>query len=164
MMTYIILIGLMILIAIVLGRQLWTRHTLKDIGVKSLESFHTQWLGIAVIWLVASAIFGFNYLTKLYTDGTHNTLYLAIAIFYAYVGFVYVVDGMMKDILTKEFILTSKGKISWSDVRDVRFISDAETPHIVYLEVYSTKVTLLMKFRIEDRTKIETIISDKFDV
>ncbi len=164
MMTYIIIIGLMILVTTVFSRQLWIRHTVKDMGVKSLESFHTQWLGIAVIWFVASAIFGFNYLTKLYMNGAHNTFYLVIAIFYAYIGFVYVVDGMMKDILTKEFILTSKGKILWSDVRDVRFVSDAETPHIVYLEVYSIKVTLLMKFRIEDRKKIETIISEKIDV
>lgn len=133
---------------------------LKKSGIQSIESYHNQWLGLSILWFVASGFFALAYhRSKLNLSGDMSQLY--ISLFYLLIAIVYVLRAFSKDIVTIDYIWTSKGKILWKDVRTYRFV-EVDNPDYVYLEVESKGKTIIMKFLKSDQVKIQCLIESVY--
>lgn len=154
MKTLLIILTCMLLIFQIRERLLIKK--LKKDGMQSIESYHSQWLGLSVLWFLASGFFALAYHRSTLNAGG-ETSQLHVSLFYLLIGLIYVLRAFSKDIVARDYLWTSKGKILWKDVRTYRFIED-DNPDFVYLEVESKGKTIVMKFLQRDQSQIESLI------
>jgi hypothetical protein len=154
MKTLLIILTCMLLIFQIRERLLIKK--LKKDGMQSIESYHSQWLGLSVLWFLASSFFALAYHRSTLNAGG-DTRQLHVSLFYLVIGLIYVLRAFNKDIVARDYLWTSKGKILWKDVRTYRFIED-DNPDFVYLEVESKGKTIVMKFLQRDQSQIESLI------
>lgn len=162
MKIIIIILSSLLIIFQIKGR--YTLRKLKKIGVQSIESYHSQWLGQSILWFVASGYFLLDYYYfKLNTYIGRIQLYLSL--FYLLIAMTYVLRAFQKDIIGREYLWTSKRKIYWKDVRTYRFVED-KNPNHIYLEVESKGKVIVMKFLKKEQPQIQSLIDsvyEKFD-
>ncbi len=157
-MKVILIITALIVIAVLFKEQ-WKKHKIKGPSYKATESYHLQWLGVSLLWFIASVLFGLSYLSSTIDVLDPETLQRDIALFYFFIALVYVNRGITKDIICHECLWTSRGRIMWCDVRSCRIMTD-DDDEFIYVELIIKGKTVLMKFLEAEREGIEALIKE----